>query len=81
MGTICNGMAYGVHDGSAYDDPDLKRERQKRETQKSKSFQLFLQMQSKTLNSNKKLYKRQTRLNYPFSYSLLKFNRSAYRIK
>jgi len=23
MGTVCNGMAYGVHDGSAYDDPDL----------------------------------------------------------
>lgn len=30
MGTICNGMVYGVHDGSAYDDPDLK----KRKTEK-----------------------------------------------
>lgn len=28
MGTVCNGMAYGGHDGSAYDDPDLKREKQ-----------------------------------------------------
>jgi len=27
MGTVCNGMAYGVHDGSAYDDPDLKRKK------------------------------------------------------
>lgn len=36
MGTTCNGTAYDVHDGSACDDPDLKRERQKRETQKGK---------------------------------------------
>lgn len=36
MGTVCNGMAYGVHDGSAYDDPDLKRKRQKRETKNGK---------------------------------------------
>lgn len=41
MGTVCNGTACGVHDGSAYDDPDL--ERQKKDIQKSKSFQLFLQ--------------------------------------
>lgn len=36
MGTVCNGTAYGVHDVSAYDDPDLERERQKKDIQKSK---------------------------------------------